>query len=272
MRTLIILLEIALGALIAGAVLLFLGFYNVAATQQHLAPTYRLLEIGLRESVKHHAAEIAVPPLDDAALVERGLAHYREHCVRCHGAPGVAPEPFALGMRPLPANLAHTARAWSAAELFWTVKYGIKMTGMPAWQFRMDDDDLWAIVAFLQKLPTYSPREYQGLEPRRHEHREAHAQGAADAERGRLAISQYACTTCHKIPGVVGADTPVGPPLSGIGTRAYLAGGLANTPENMSRWLRTPQQVNPRSAMPDLGVTERDARDIAAYLATLKRP
>lgn len=134
----------------------------------------------------------------------------------------------------------------------------------------MGDDDIWAIVAFLQKLPTYTPAAYQELEAGEHRHDDAASEGAPDPERGRLAITQYACITCHNIPGVVGPDAPVGPPLERIGTRAFLAGGLANTPENMMRWLRSPQEVNPRSAMPDLGVTERDAQDIAAYLATLK--
>jgi mono/diheme cytochrome c family protein len=270
MRTLIVLVEIAAGAVAAGAVFLFLGLYDVSATQQHLAPTFHLLQTGLRESVKHHSSGITVPPLDDPALAARGLAHFRSHCVQCHGAPGVAPQPFALGLRPQPASLVHTAREWSAAEIFWTVKHGIKMTGMPAWRFRMDDEDIWAIVAFVAKLPGYSPEEYRALRAPAPEKQRAAPAGAPDPERGRLAITQYACTTCHAIPGVVGPDAPVGPPLQRIGTRKFISGGLPNTPENMARWLRAPQEVNPDSAMPDLGVSERDAIDMAAYLETLR--
>jgi mono/diheme cytochrome c family protein len=271
MRVLVILLEIAIGAVIAGAIFVFLGLYDVAASRQHLAPTFWLMETGLRESVKHHSRDIEPPPLEDEALVRRGLALYRAHCVQCHGAPGVPPEPFALGMRPAPANLAHTARIWSAAQLYWTVKHGIKMSGMPAWEFRLPDEDLWAIVAFTLKLPFYTPAAYQALEaPKAQPAGAAAGEHQPDAERGRSAVLQYACMTCHHIPGVVGPDAPVGPPLAGIGTRTFLAGGLDNTPENMSLWLRSPQKVNPRSAMPDLGVSERDARDIAAYLYTLR--
>ncbi len=91
-----------------------------------------------------------------------------------------------------------------------------------------------------------------------------------DVQAGRLAIDQYLCATCHQIPGIVGANRHVGPPLNGIGTRKYIAGVLPNTRENMVRWLRHPTAVDPLSARPDLGVTEKDAREIAASLYTLK--
>jgi cytochrome c len=90
-----------------------------------------------------------------------------------------------------------------------------------------------------------------------------------DVERGRVALRQYACGTCHVIPGVTGADALVGPPLNGIGTRRYIGGILPNTPANMMRWIRHPQDVSPLSAMPELGVTEDDALDMIAYLYTL---
>ena len=88
-------------------------------------------------------------------------------------------------------------------------------------------------------------------------------------KRGKIAIRNYGCGTCHRIPGIYGANGVVGPPLEGVGTRSFLAGMLPNTPENMMRWVRKPQDVNPRKVMPDVGVTESDARDIAAYLYTL---
>lgn len=90
-----------------------------------------------------------------------------------------------------------------------------------------------------------------------------------DIDRGRVALRQYACGTCHLIPGVTGADALAGPPLNGIGTRRYVGGILPNTPANLVRWIRHPQQISPDSAMPDLGVTERDALDMVAYLYTL---
>jgi len=91
-----------------------------------------------------------------------------------------------------------------------------------------------------------------------------------DPGRGKLAIRQYGCSTCHTIPGIVGANGIVGPPLDRIGSRVYLAGRLSNTPENLMRWIRDPQGIAPGTAMPDLRVTEQDGRDIAAYLYTLR--
>ncbi|MFL6200712.1 MAG: c-type cytochrome [Thermoanaerobaculia bacterium] len=87
---------------------------------------------------------------------------------------------------------------------------------------------------------------------------------------GKLAIRQYGCSACHTIPGVEGAEGLVGPPLDRIGSRVYLAGRLSNTPENLMRWIRDPQTVEPGTAMPDMHVTEQDGRDIAAYLYTLQ--
>jgi mono/diheme cytochrome c family protein len=261
---------LAVLAVAAAAAVLYAGLYDISATDQHLRPTYWLLDTGMRRSVKQRATELGVPDLNQPGQIARGVWLYRQHCVQCHGAPGVAPEPFALGMTPTPANLVYTAREWSAAEVFWVVKQGIKMTGMPAWKYRMTDDDIWAIVSFMRELPKISPEQYRAREAERPSAAEAGATSAPNAERGKRAVNQYACVTCHQIPGIVGANAPVGPPLKEIGTRAFIAGVLPNTPENMVRWLRHPQAVNPRSAMPDLGVTEADARDIGAYLSTLR--
>jgi cytochrome c len=88
--------------------------------------------------------------------------------------------------------------------------------------------------------------------------------------RGKEIVRPYGCVSCHTIPGVRGADALVGPPLTGIASRAYIAGVLPNTPDNMMRWIRDPQSVDSLTAMPNTGVTANDARDIAAYLYTLK--
>jgi mono/diheme cytochrome c family protein len=254
--------------------LFWFGVYDISATDQHRAPTYWLLDQGMRRAVIQRAKRIPVPPLDDAGKIAHGAGRYRELCVQCHGGPGVAPEAFALGLLPAPANLAHTARTWRPAELFWTISQGIKMTGMPAWAFRIDDEEIWAIVAFLRVMPTLTSDEYRRMAestaPPASDRAAAGIARAPDAQRGRTAIHQYACVTCHVIPGIVGSNAPVGPPLTGVGSRPFIAGVLPNSPETMIQWLRSPQSISPNNAMPDLGVTEQDAADIAAYLKTLK--
>jgi cytochrome c1 len=93
----------------------------------------------------------------------------------------------------------------------------------------------------------------------------------ARLDRGAQVMRQaYGCGACHVIPGVTGAGGIVGPPLNNWSRRVYIAGNLPNTPENLVRWIRHPQAVEPGTAMPDLGVTEADARDIAAYLYSLR--
>jgi cytochrome c2 len=90
-----------------------------------------------------------------------------------------------------------------------------------------------------------------------------------DAERGALYIRQTGCGSCHIIPGIDGARGLVGPPLDHMGKRIFIAGLLRNTPANMVTWLRDPQEIVPGNAMPDMGLSEEQARDITAYLYTL---
>ena len=94
--------------------------------------------------------------------------------------------------------------------------------------------------------------------------------GGGDADRGRNLMRKYGCNTCHTIPGVNGADGLVGPPLAGIAQRMYLGGVAVNTPKNMADWIQDPKKFDSKTAMPNVGVTHRDAVDIASYLYTLK--
>ena len=89
-------------------------------------------------------------------------------------------------------------------------------------------------------------------------------------DRGPVLVNRYGCGTCHMISEVPGAKGLVGPPLDGIARRAYLAGQLPNTAENMIRWIRHPQSIERGTAMPNLKVTEQDGRDLAAFLYTLR--
>jgi mono/diheme cytochrome c family protein len=274
-RILLTLTALALATLLGSALFVWSGAYDISVTGQHLQPVYTLLEKTMHQSVKRRAGDTVVPDLNGPARFERGADCYRAKCEVCHGGPGVAPGDIGRSMQPLPGPLVDAAPRWTEAELHWIVRDGIKMSGMPAWRFRMDDDDIWSVVAFLERLPTLTPTDYRALMAKppgngcaRPEH--AAVEGSGDATRGRLALHQYACTACHVVPGVTGADVHVGPPLAGMASRQLIAGSLPNTPQHMVQWIRDPLGVDPKTAMPDLQVTERDARDMAAYLATLR--
>ena len=91
-----------------------------------------------------------------------------------------------------------------------------------------------------------------------------------DPKAGADLVMQLGCGRCHTVPGIEGANGEVGPPLEHVGRRKILAGFLANTPSNMEAWLRAPQTAVPGNAMPDMGLNERQVRDLAAYLYTLR--
>lgn len=87
-----------------------------------------------------------------------------------------------------------------------------------------------------------------------------------DAVRGKIALTQYACNACHIIPGVTGSQVFVGKPLSGLGERRFIAGALPVSQDNLVKWIMNPRAIDPLTAMPVLGVSERDAHDMAAFL------
>jgi mono/diheme cytochrome c family protein len=282
-----LLLAAGLGAA-AGFALYRSGLYDIGATAQHLQPVYSLLENGMRHSVRQHARKLAVPSLGEPAQLLRGAGLYREHCAQCHGGPGTAPSPHGMSMQPVPGPLVDASARWKPHELYWITRHGIKMSGMPAWEVRLSEGDTWAVVAFLTRLPGLDARAYRDMTavaaaPGPDDAQtpaaigtvntaasSSNATGGAllrgDAGRGKKILAQYACQSCHRVPGVTGSDVAVGRPLDGLARRAVMAGKLAPTQDNLVRWIRNPQAIDPQTAMPDMGVTERDALDISAYL------
>jgi cytochrome c2 len=109
---------------------------------------------------------------------------------------------------------------------------------------------------------------YNWFEDRDQFRTHAAATAAGDPERGESMFIQYGCGSCHVLKHVRKATGKVGPQLDGIGDQAIVAGRLANSPENVERWIREPQAISPGTAMPDLHVGHRDARDITAFLYT----
>lgn len=258
---------VVLGAA-AGVVLLLSGAFSTAATKQHFRITYRILEQGLKYSVASNAADIVVPDLDRVADAHVGHACYREHCLQCHGAPGVAREPLGRGQLPSPSSLAQSAREWPAARLFYVTQQGVRMSGMPAWEFRISEQGLWSTVAFLKAMPRMTAEEYKqfAASDTEAECPRPTTAGPYSIERAQIMLRQYACDNCHIIEGMVGPITHIGPSLVNWHERKYIAGVLPNTQQNLVQWIVDPQGVSPHTLMPDLEVIEPHAEQMARYL------
>ena len=151
-------------ALIVGVVVMFSGVINVAATDPHNPVTRFILSTTMDNSVRAHAKGITAPALNDPQTVMEGFRHYREMCVGCHLAPGIESTEIREGLLPRPPKLQETVDEWTPGELFWVIKNGVKMTGMPAWGPTHSDAKLWAIVAFLEKLPHMTTEQYQEMD------------------------------------------------------------------------------------------------------------
>lgn len=171
---------------LAGLGFIFSGLFDVAADDPHWEATRWLLEAAREQSIAAHARGIAVPLLDDPKLIAVGAEHYSEMCTKCHLAPGVKASELRRGLYPEPPNLVEHGSNRSPQETFWIIKHGLKMTGMPAWGATHDDHTIWAMVAFLRKLPELSPEAYRAIagpqsadEDSHHEHGEHHHSGAS---------------------------------------------------------------------------------------------
>ena len=147
--------------IIGGAGFLFMGGYNVAATAPHARLTQWILHTTMERSVSARANSIHAPVQFTQEQISEGALDFGEMCVECHGAPGKERGEVGKGLNPSPPDLAHAVARWSSAELFWIVKNGIKMTGMPAFGPTHSDDRLWSIVAFVRQLPKLTPKDYE---------------------------------------------------------------------------------------------------------------
>ena len=151
-------------AIAIGAGVMYSGIIDVGASNPHSAFTRWLLHTTMRRSVEYHARDILAPPLDQPDKVMLGFRHYREMCVECHLAPGVDSTEIREGLTPKPPILQKAVKYWTPAQLYWIVKNGVKMTAMPAWGKSHSDEKLWAIVAFLEKLPDMTQAQYQEMD------------------------------------------------------------------------------------------------------------
>ena len=136
------------------------GLYNVAAAKPHTKLTFWVTNETMIRSVKRHAKSVEPPARFTAAQVVRGFCAYETHCVACHGAAGVARQQWVSGMEPQPPWLLDATHKFTASELFWIAKNGIKMTGMPSWKDEMSDGEIWEVVAWLEASRQLPPQTY----------------------------------------------------------------------------------------------------------------
>ena len=148
---------------IAGAAIYF-GLVNVSGTAQSPPAARLLFEFALQRAVHEQAQHVVAPPLDGIDRLTRGAARYRTSCEPCHRGPGVERSEIANVLNPAPADLSLTAGRWTPAEIFWIVKNGIRMSGMPAWGSIYSDEELWDVAALVHRLPRMSASEYAELE------------------------------------------------------------------------------------------------------------
>ncbi|WP_265518666.1 c-type cytochrome [Nitratireductor luteus] len=190
------------------------GIYNVAASVQHFQITERIIKFVLNRSVAVHSPDEVPTDIGDDRLAQLGARHFRLGCAPCHGMPGEDASPVMQQMYPAPPRLEHAALKWEAAELAWIIDNGLKFTGMPAWAGQGRMDEVWALVAFLRRLPNADKQEISELA------------GGPDgipmlADQSTVAQSCISCHGNQEQPPV----SPEVPSLSGQ-PRAYLQRAL----------------------------------------------
>ncbi len=163
MKILALIGALAIIGLVGAAIFLVGGYYSVAATSEYPAIVEWSLARIRQASIGRHATETPPAALDDAATVRAGARAFAVRgCATCHGAPGVDWAKFAEGLRPDPPDLKELAKDRTPQQLFWAIKNGIKMTGMPSFgAVGVPDQEIWTIAAFVKKLPNVSDADFK---------------------------------------------------------------------------------------------------------------
>jgi cytochrome c553 len=248
------------GVLLIGTTLIVLsGIVPVKASSGHWPMTARILDFAKLQSVRTWSLGITPPDLEDEALVVRGAAHYAIGCESCHGSPGGGVPAVMAAMTPPPPALSgeHLTR-WNSAQLFTIVKHGIKFTGMPAWPVPQRDDEVWAVVAFLTRLPRMHSAEYRRLTGRGGATADAVAPAATSGQTDTPAPVRETCSRCHGADGT-GREGAF-PSLAGQ-KRDYLYASLRAFAER-SRFSATMSEIAAR-------LTDDQIRETAAYYEQL---
>ena len=152
---------------IAGGItaLIFSGFYNFSARVPHWSITSEILEKARDQSVSYHSKGMTAPSLNKSQMEDAGFHHFQDTCRLCHGAPGITPNEFAKGLYPSPPDLASPDlhQEMKDEQIFWILKNGLKMTGMPSFGVTHSDREIWEIVAFVDRLATLQPDQYVAI-------------------------------------------------------------------------------------------------------------
>jgi cytochrome c553 len=212
------------------------GFAPIAADAGHWPVTRVLLHFAMERAVATRSLPLEAPALDQRWLLRKGAGHYANGCVPCHGAPGEPRSLVARRMTPQPPLLRRTLAdgEMSREELFWIVKHGIKYTAMPSWPTQDRDDEVWAMVAFLERMPDLTASAYRGL-----------AFGGLDAGPGD-------CAGCH---GESGEGNAAYPRIAGLDA-AYLEATL----QAFASGRRQSGMMQPVAAALEEGQVQRVAR------------
>ena len=235
------------------------GIMPIKASSGHWPITAWLLNFTMRRSVITHSLGMNAPKLDDAALVAKGATHYEFGCRPCHGAPHL-PQPVIAGhMTPHPPHLPPEIPKWQPEELFYILKHGVKFTGMPAWPAQKRNDEVWAVVAFLLKVPNLSADEYHKLA--RSLKAAATIEDLSETKPALRVISEN-CARCHIVDNRA-RDLSVFPILAGQRPEYIFASLLA-----FARGERHSGIMKPLAA----SLTAKDMREIANYYSNLPSP
>jgi len=163
MKTLATVVVVLALFVIGGFAFIYLGVFDIAANHPHSKLTLWFINKTVMQSVQHRARGINPPDLSRPSMVTSGSYHFQQMCVQCHGGPGVERSEAGEGLYPQGPNLAGAKRHWTPKELFWITQNGLKMTGMPAWGRTSTDEEIWAMVAFMEQMPAISPEKYQQM-------------------------------------------------------------------------------------------------------------
>jgi hypothetical protein len=148
---------------IGGFAFIYFGVFDIAASHPHTNLTLWFIDKTVTQSVKRHSRGIIPPDLSNPVMIRSGSYRFQQMCVQCHGGPGVDRSEAGEGLYPKGPDLANAKQDWAPQELFWITKNGLKMTGMPAWEHTSEDKEIWAMVAFIEQMPSISPEKYQQM-------------------------------------------------------------------------------------------------------------